>query len=242
MKIQRWSLPLFIALTACSSSAITQNTQTVSSVANSESVRVETSSSVQAHSASSDSPIPVDQALDRTFSSKKLRIAFRYPSTALVGDCKDPIAVTALEKEYSVEFTLAHPPDPACASLPGVFNIIYAQRAGGVGEIREFVDKVFSPDCAIQKENQSDWYEENGDEFTHVFLQSKNPPTDSPDFACSEALVWDRTAGVVMFSPLGSKTGGGIHWPSPKPILMPDGSTESAFDGLIMQSIRFLKP
>jgi hypothetical protein len=75
-----------------------------------------------------------------------------------------------------------------------------------------------------------------------VFLQqSDNPQNDEPDFACSESILWNRTAGVVVFSPLGSKTGGGIHWPSSEQILMPDGSIENSFDFPIMQSIRFLK-
>ncbi len=104
--------------------------------------------------------------------------------------------------------------------------------------VRQFIDRVFSPNCDIAEESD---YEENGDTFTRVFLQSKNPSKDEPDFACSESLIWNHTAVVVVFSPLGSKTGGGIDWPSPKEILMPDGSTEHAFDYPIMQSIRFLK-
>ncbi len=187
----------------------------------------------------SETPLTMEQALDRTFSSQKLGIAFRYPSKAVVGDCKDPIPVTTREKEYTVEFTLERLPQQTCASLSSdVFNVIYAQRATEKSDVRQFINRVFSTDCVIKEESD---YEENGDRFTQVFLQSKNPPPDEPDFACSESIRWNRTAGVVLFSPLGSKTGGAADWPSSKGIVMPDGSTEYAFDYPIMQSIRFLK-
>ena len=240
MKIQNCSLLLVLALTACNSASPIQNVDTKASSNSAENTQEENSSVQQVQNSVSASPVPFNQALDRTFSSEKLGISFRYPSMAMVGDCKDPISVTAQEGEYLVEFILSQMPDATCASLPNnIFNIIYVQRATNKTDIRQFIDRAFSPKCVIAEESE---YEDNGNSFTRVFLQSENPPKDEPDLACSESILWDRTVGVVMFSPLGSKTGGGIDWPSSKEILMPDGSIEYAFDYPIMQSIRFLKP
>jgi hypothetical protein len=234
MKIQYWSLALVLALGACSTTAPTQNDVNEAVSSSAGTTQMETSSVPQTQS----SVLPMPESLDREFSSQKLGIAVRYPSTAVVGDCADPISVTAREKEYSVEFVLDHAPDPTCAEVPGnVFNIIYAQRVSTKTDLRQFIDKVFSPNCEITYEG-----EEDGDEFTGVFLRSKNPPTDAPDFECSESVAWNRTAGVAMFSPLGSKNGGGIDWPSRLEIQIPEGITYQAFDFLIMDSIRYLKP
>lgn len=189
----------------------------------------------------SSQPIPYEQALNRTFSSQTLGIALRYPSTAMVGDCADPFPVTAVERAFSVAFTLDHAPDADCASVAGnVFAKIHAQRANDLADVRAFIDRVFSPDCEIAE--QQDVADATGDDFTLILMRSKDAPKDAPDFACGESIVWNRTAGVVLFSSLGSKMGGGVEWPSPTEILMPDGSTERIFDFLIMDSIRFLKP
>lgn len=215
MKMKNSFLLLGILLTACGNPVTQENTLNESS-----------SSEAEVQSSSSEQAVPFAKALDRTFSSTKLGIAFRYPSAVELGDCKDAIPVMTREKEYSIEFVVEHMPDETCAYLPSeVFSTIYAQKAAGIMDVRQFIDRVFSPDCEISEESE---YEENGDAFTRVFLQ------------CSESVLWNRTTGVVMFSPLGSKTGGGSDWPSPRAILMPDGSVEYAFDYPIMQSIQFL--
>lgn len=239
MKKQYWSLMLVLALTACSTAAPTQNDVNEAVSSSTDNTQIEASSVAPAQSSARPTPVTLEQALDREFSSQKLGIAFRYPSTAFFWDCGDPIPVTAREKEYSVEFVLDHPFDPSCAEFPNnVYSVIYAQRVLNKADLRQFIDRVFSPNCEISEESE---YEENGSEFTRVFLQSKNRPKHEPDFECSESVAWNRTAGVAMFSPLGSKNGGGIDWPSQAEILMPDGSTETAFDYLIMQSVRYLK-
>lgn len=229
---------LSLLLTACSTSVSTNVEDTAAS---SSSVAV--SSASQSQSASSQPPVLLKDALDQTFSSATLDILVHYPSTVRIGECEEGIPVHAREGEYKIEFVVEHLPDETCGYLSSeVLAEIHVQRATELADVRAFVDRVFSPDCEITAAEDGDAYQMNGDQYTHVFLHSKNPPIDEPDFACGEAITWNRTAGVVLFSSLGSKTGGGIEWPADREILLPDGNIEYAFDFLIMDSIEFLKP
>jgi len=232
MHLKNSTLLLGIALAACSTSVPQKQ---VSDESDSSSVVM----IYEESSASSMQTIPLDEALDATFSSDKLGIALRYPSTAVIGGCPS-VAITVKETDTSIQFIPEPMPDVSCASIggDGVFNVVYAQRVTDEEGVAAFISKVFSPDCVIGEQSE---FQENGDDYSMVFSISRNPPSDAPDF-CSEAVRWNRTAGVVVFSSLGSKTGGAPDWPSNRQILLPDGIIEYSYDYPIMLSIRYLKP
>jgi hypothetical protein len=116
-------------------------------------------------------------------------------------------------------------------------NVIHVQRASTEADVRAFIDRVFpDDDCAIVEGNEFDG-------ITRLFLEPTTPLPDDEggmDFRCDEVPLWNKGAGVILFSWMGSKTGGGVDWPGEKPFRMPDGSVDQAFDYAIMQSIRYL--
>ena len=193
---------------------------------------------VSGASSSTFAVLPLLQALDTSYTTQKLGIAFRYPSS-FINACNNTISVKVRENAYSIEFLQDPYFSDLCRTISddhtskSAVATIYAARVHNQTELKTFIDHVFPYDCVITEQSS-----EPG--ITHVFLQSKHPPTDAPDFQCGESISWDRISNVALFSPLGSKTGGGYKWSGSTPILMPDGSTEGGYDGPIMASIRFL--
>ena len=181
--------------------------------------------------------LSLQQALDVGYTSQKLGIAFRYPSS-FKNDCGNTVSVKIRETAYSIEFLQDPYYSDNCRTISddhssnSAIATIFAARVHNQTEFNNFYVRVF-PDCVISEQSS-----EPG--LTHVFLQSKHPPTDAPDFNCSESIIWNTSANVALFSQLGSKTGGGYKWFAFTPILMPDGNTVNGYDGLIMASIRYL--
>lgn len=232
MNMKKYVLFLGILLTACSNPSVKD-----SEIVSSSHEKTLSSSATEIVTSESQQPIPLEKALDRTFSSTKLGVSFPYPSVVYQVECDTQIPVTVREIETGIEFLQEWGVDEECGRIPGgLFSVIHIQRASDTTDVRRFIDKVFSTNCTISEKSE---YEESGHELVRFFLQSKNPPKDEPDFACGESIIWNKTIGIVLFSNLGSKTGGGIDWPSKRPILMPDGSVERAFDFPIMKSIQF---
>jgi hypothetical protein len=238
--MKRFFLLLTVFLLAACNSAVS-NAENTSSAASEDSVF----SASSAQSSSSPEALSYEQALPNVFTSERLGIDVRFPSVMYDMDCGRELPVVAEEKEFTITFTPTELLNGDCAVIMDAVGkeerakqfqaTIHVQRAKSSDEVRQFIDRVFSPDCLITEEN-----EYNGTNF--MFLASKNPPKDEPDFLCSETVRWNKEKGVVLFSSLGSKNGGGIEWGSAKPFLMPDGSIEYSFDYAVMQSIRYLEP
>ncbi|MEI8229943.1 MAG: hypothetical protein WCG83_02280 [Candidatus Peregrinibacteria bacterium] len=195
-------------------------------------------SGIAASSGSSRNPLNGDAYLDRTFVSGKWGVELRYHSTVQIDECP-PVPVSAHDSSEGIRFTMDYALESPCFALhvePGnpreTLATIYIGRAKNKTDIQGFIENVFPSDCEMSSEESTD----GG--TTLIFLNSKNPPVDGPD-QCSEALRWNHDSGIVYFSPLGSKNGGGYKWPSFKPLNLPGGRTEFGYDSLIMDSLRF---
>lgn len=175
--------------------------------------------------------IPYEQAMDKSYTSEKFGISFRYPSTALVCDTTASVTVTEFDKGIAFEHNADCP--------PARFTVINVARAQNEAAVQSFVESTFSPECKVISVTN---YEEESSKLARVEVGRKVPlASDEPDFLCGESPIWNRDAGVVLFSPMGSKTGGGMDWSAPQPFLMPDGTQDNAFDYAIMQSIRYTR-
>lgn len=239
MRSRLFAVPLLLTLlSACAPSQPVATTDTMASSA-------ATAASSAESSVSSVPALPYEEAMDATFSSQTLGISFRYPSRYYDSSCDQMLPVEARERMGAVDLVPTEVYDGACALIidptakeqrqKELTSTINAQRAETEEEVREFIDRVFSPDCIITERAEDV-------DVTRLFLSSKNPPADEPDFTCSESILWRLDPRVVVFSPLGSKTGGGVEWPAKEPFLSADGTEEYSFDYAIMQSIRYLQP
>ncbi len=177
----------------------------------------------------------VESILDQQFTSAKLGISGRYPSVVYVDSCKKNLAVKAQETDSSIDFVMNQKDAKDCFSsdVDLVFNRIYAMRVQNISDVKKFIERVFpSQNCVI------DSREVINDDMTAVFLKPTTPSDDL--LACGDVPTWNTKAGVIIFSRLGSKNGGGYHWLSEKEMLFPDGSMENGYDFLIWNSIQFL--
>ncbi len=207
---------------------------------------ISSSSNAASEKSQSSTPaVPYAKALDKTFISHRVGIRVKYPSTLFDTNCQKDLPVVAEEKDasvvmvpqevYGADCKLLTDPQEKIARQSDFHSTIYVQRATTDKQVRQFIDRVFSPDCKITEQNDYQG-------VTRLFLASKHPSANEPDFICGESVEWQKSAGVILFSSLGSKTGGAVRWPSRSGILMPDGSIEGGYDFLIVDSVVFLKP
>jgi hypothetical protein len=204
----------------------------------------------QASSSSSQSQaaaVPMSVALDQQMVAKDLGISVRYPSTWFDLDCNVSVPVKAEKVAGAIVFSRTKAFDANCKPLPpsqfslhGVtprIAVIDAQRVKTKTDLQKFVEKTFKKQCVIAGQ------EKQGD-LTAVSLRSKKPlPKGEMDFKCSWIVDWNTAKGVAYFTRLGSKNGGGVIWPSEKPILITDGKTtftENSFDFAIPRTIKVL--
>ncbi len=188
----------------------------------------------QQAASSSTATISVDQALDKSFTSQKYGILLRYPSTIYDTQCSFSLPVTASESDRGIEFTYPMH-DGGCAPVPSeVGNISHIALARAIDDqdVQNFIDRVFPQGC---EESERSEY----GNIVRIFLHAKSPAIAEREFQCSESILWNKNAAIVLFSNLASKKGGGYEWPSLVPIEMPDGSTENGYDFAVMQSIQY---
>lgn len=245
MRITYPIVGFLLLLTACGSAPAPQPVAVEDTTSSSTESTVLTESS-ESSSSREETPLPYEEALDKTFESQTLGIALRYPSTMYDDTCRKGMPVTVYERESSIEFIPDDIPGTYCMPITDPAEkltrqndlkvTVHVRRATSKQDVRKFIDDVFSPDCDFTEEAA-------GNDMIQFFLSSKHPETGEPDFLCPEVVRWNAKAGVVLFSRLGSKNGGGFDWPpSPVPFFMSDGAIGNDFDYPIIQSIRYLEP
>jgi hypothetical protein len=230
----RTVLGCFLLLAGCTAAPATPEP-----VANSAAASSQTSSVVVASSSSVSSVriLSYAEALDREFVSKKHGISVRYPSTFSGFSCPEALPVEARDGAQGIEFVVPDLDLETCTlkESSSVLKDIYVQRATTDADVRRFIAEVFSPDCVIQEQSEHEG-------IARLFLKNTKPvPLDAPDFTCAEMPLWNKKAGVILWSPLGSKTGGAPDWPSNDMFFDENGEQQQIFDFTIMNSVRYLE-
>lgn len=161
-------------------------------------------------------------------------LSVRYPKTVSFSEACEDLEVTASENDGDIEFSTLSSPDECAPAFGRMFASIQAQRVEDEIDVRDFIGRVFSPDCLIVEKST---FVKNGDETDILFTEHRNPPVDGPDFTC-RTVQWNKSAGIVWYSDLADKTGGAYDWPS-RIAIKTEGGWENGWDFFIVDSIRF---